>query len=183
MLPFALTAAFVAAVPALAQDGGDAPAAGVERSGLTEAASNFVHNVLIARPEQAQAAANVLLADDVDPSDLADAVDAGDLAKRMEDAFRRSRRMPEVSDAAAALETKLEAGRHALSRRRAGTAYSPAAIRRSRAIICPRIGPVSILTDASIRSILRESAWRPASSFVSSAAAASDTSGMRRLRR
>ena len=117
VLPFVLSAAFVAAVPALAQDGGDAPAAGTARSGLSEAAGNFVHNVLIARPEQAQAAANVLLADDVDPSDLADAVDAGDLAKRMEDAFRRSRRMPEVSEAAAALETKLESGRQALARK------------------------------------------------------------------
>ena len=69
------------------------------------------------------------------------------------------------------------------SRSSAGTAYSPAAMSRSRAIIWPRIGPVSILTAASMRSILRASAWRPDSSLVSSAAAASDTSGIRRLRR
>ena len=62
-------------------------------------------------------------------------------------------------------------------------AYSPAAIKRSVAIIWPRIGPTSILTASSMRSILRASNCRPASSLVSSAADASATSVIRRLRR
>jgi hypothetical protein len=72
---------------------------------------------MIAKPEAANAAANALLADSVEPSVLAMAIDGADLGKRMDDAFRRSRRMAEVSDASAALETKLESGRQILARK------------------------------------------------------------------
>ena len=121
IVPVALAAAFVGASPAAyAQD--DAadvaePGMGADRSALSAAAESYVHHVLIARPEQAMASATVLLAADVDAADLADAVDAADLTKRMDDAFRRSRGMPEVADAAMQLETKLEAGRRALARK------------------------------------------------------------------
>jgi len=108
-------------LPALAQDGA-APAAarpegGSDHAKLVEAATLFVHNIMIAKPDGAAAAANVLLADSVEPSELAMVIDGADLGKRMDDAFRRSRRMTDVADASAALETKLEAGRQLLARK------------------------------------------------------------------
>jgi len=107
-------------LPAFAQD--DAAAAPATDGGsdsvkLVQSAQLYVHNVMIAKPEAANAAANALLADSVEPSVLAMAIDGADLGKRMDDAFRRSRSMAEVSDASAALETKLESGRQILSRK------------------------------------------------------------------
>ena len=107
-------------LPAFAQD--DAAAAPATDGGsdsvkLVQSAQLYVHNVMIAKPEAANAAANALLADSVEPSVLAMAIDGADLGKRMDDAFRRSRRMAEVSDASAALETKLESGRQILARK------------------------------------------------------------------
>ena len=107
-------------LPAVAQD--DAAAAPATDGGsdsvkLVQSAQLYVHNVMIAKPEAANAAANALLADSVEPSVLAMAIDGADLGKRMDDAFRRSRRMAEVSDASAALETKLESGRQILARK------------------------------------------------------------------
>ena len=120
ILPIALATAIGGlALPAIAQDGA-APAAaegGADRTKLVESAQLFVHNVMIAKPEAAVAAANALLAQGVQPSDLAAAIDGADLGKRIDDAFRRSRRMAEVADASAALETKLEAGRQLLARK------------------------------------------------------------------
>ena len=122
ILPLALASAFGGwTVPALAQDGAaPAPAAAAssgDRAKLVESATLFVHNIMIAKPESAVAAANALLAEGVDPSELAMAVDGADLGKRMDEAFRRSRRMAEVADASASLETKLEAGRQLLARK------------------------------------------------------------------
>lgn len=121
ILPLALATAVGGwSMPAFAQDdSGAAPAAASsgDRAKLVESATLFVHNVMIAKPESAVAAANALLAEGVEPSALAMAVDGADLGKRMDDAFRRSRRMAEVSDASAALETKLEAGRQLLARK------------------------------------------------------------------
>ncbi|NBQ15224.1 MAG: hypothetical protein EBU31_11630, partial [Proteobacteria bacterium] len=107
-------------LPAFAQDdAAAAPAAdgGSDSVKLVQSAQLYVHNVMIAKPEAANAAANALLADSVEPSVLAMAIDGADLGKRMDDAFRRSRRMAEVSDASAALETKLESGRQILARK------------------------------------------------------------------
>ena len=117
ILPLAFLASVgVAPMTVLAQD--DAPAAATaDRTRLAEAAANYVHNVMIAKPDAASAAAAILNADGVDAAELADAVDGADLAKRIDDAFRRSRQMPGVSEASAALETKLEAGRQALARK------------------------------------------------------------------
>jgi hypothetical protein len=117
ILPLAFLASVgVAPMTVLAQD--DAPAAATaDRTRLAEAAANYVHNVMIAKPDAASAAAAILNADGVDAAELADAVDGADLAKRIDDAFRRSRQMPGVADASAALETKLEAGRQALARK------------------------------------------------------------------
>jgi hypothetical protein len=121
VLPLAIAAAFGAStLPVLAQDDAAASAAtegGADRAKLAESATLFVHNVMIAKPEPAVAAANAMLAEAVSPSDLANAVDGADLGKRMDEAFRRSRRMAEVSDAASALEAKLEAGRQLLARK------------------------------------------------------------------
>lgn len=118
-LSLALTAIFAAPV-ALAQDGAapaaDAAPAASDSAGIVDAANRFVHAILIAKPEQATAAANTLLADGVSPAQLAGAIDGADLGKRMEEAFRRGRRMGDVADAVANVETKLEDGRKALAR-------------------------------------------------------------------
>jgi hypothetical protein len=115
-LSLALTAV-LAAPAALAQDGA-APAAApaADSAGLVDAANRFVHAILIAKPEQASAAANALLADGVSPEQLAAAIDGADLGKRLEEAFRRGRKMGDVADAVAGVETKLETGRKALAR-------------------------------------------------------------------
>ncbi len=122
VLPLAIATAFGGwSLPVLAQDdAAAAPAAaegGADRAKLVESATLFVHNVMIAKPEPAVAAANALLAEAVTPSDLANAIDGADLGKRMDEAFRRSRRMSEVSDASSSLEAKLEAGRQLLARK------------------------------------------------------------------
>ena len=118
IVPLALLAALAApAVPVHAQDADRAAAGSADRSGLVQSATLFVHNVLIAKPEPAAAAANALLADSVDAVELARAVDSADLGKRMDEAFRRSRRMAGVSEAAGALEVKLESGRQQLARK------------------------------------------------------------------
>ena len=118
-LSLALTAV-LAAPAAFAQDGAapaaDAAPAAADTAGLVDAANRFVHAILIAKPEQATAAANTLLADGVTPTQLAVAIDGADLGKRMEEAFRRGRRMGDVADAVAGVETKLENGRKALAR-------------------------------------------------------------------
>ena len=120
IVPFAFLAAFAAGVPAAHAQDGAAPgadrAAG-DRSRIAAAAEDFIHNVMIAKPEAAASAAGILNADTLDPADLADAIDGADLAKRIDDAFRRSREMAGVSDASRALETKLESGRIALARK------------------------------------------------------------------
>ncbi len=84
---------------------------------LAEAATLFVHNVMIAKPEAATAAANTLLAESVTPSELAQAIDGADLGKRMDEAFRRGRRMADVADVVGSVEAKLEAGRKLLARK------------------------------------------------------------------
>ena len=71
---------------------------------LAEAATLFVHNVMIAKPEAATAAANTLLAESVTPSELAQAIDGADLGKRMDEAFRRGRRMADVADVVGSVE-------------------------------------------------------------------------------
>lgn len=115
-LAFAAPLAGLAA-PAMAQGTAPAAPAATGSQALIDAAALFVHNVMIAKPDAATAAANVLLADAVAPSDLALAIDGADMGKRMDEAFRRSRRMAEVADASAALETKLEVGRTTLARK------------------------------------------------------------------
>ena len=69
-------------LPAFAQD--DAAAAPATDGGsdsvkLVQSAQLYVHNVMIAKPEAANAAANVLLSDAVEPSVLAMAIDGADL--------------------------------------------------------------------------------------------------------
>ena len=118
ILPLALVASLgMVPVAAFAQDDAPTAASAGDRSRFVAAASDFVHNVMIAKPDAAAAAAAVLTADGVDAAELADAVDDADLTKRLDDAFRRSRKMPGASEASAALETKLEAGRQALARK------------------------------------------------------------------
>jgi hypothetical protein len=104
---------------ALAQDGGDAAAAEpapAAASGVTAAAADYVHFVMIARPAEALAAVNGLLDASISPTDLASAIDDAGMGDRIEAALRRSRGMADVSDAAAALEAKLESGRRELAR-------------------------------------------------------------------
>lgn len=106
--------AAVATAPA--QDGSKATATDAR---ATQAAQQFVHSILIAKPDQAAAAAQVLLAETLAATELAQLVEANDLAGRMEDAFRRGRDMAGVVDELAAVEIKLETGRKALAREHA----------------------------------------------------------------
>jgi len=122
LLPLALASALGGWTPAFAaQDGAageSAPAApSADRARLVDAAAGFAHAVMIAKPDAAVTALNAMLDQAVAPADLALAIDDGELSKRIEDALRRSRAMPEVADPAAAFEVKLESGRHELARK------------------------------------------------------------------
>jgi hypothetical protein len=109
-----------AAATAAAQDAAKgAGTASATDARAAQAAQQFVHAVLIAKPDQAAAAAKVLLADGLSATDLAQLVEANELSARMEDAFRRGREMPGVADELAAVETKLETGRKQLAREHA----------------------------------------------------------------
>jgi hypothetical protein len=124
ILPIALTSALGGwTAAALAQDGAaDAAPAGAPAANVTalrESVDGFVHAVMIAKPEAAMGALNAMLDQAVSGTDLAIAVDDGEMARRVEDALRRSRSMPEVADSAAAFEVKLESGRRELARKSA----------------------------------------------------------------
>ena len=122
LLPLALTSVLgCLAAPVAAQDGtaDAAPAAApvADRARLLEGVDGFVHNVMIAKPEPALAALTAMLDQSVSAADLAMAIDDGERAKRVEDALRRSRAMPDVAEAAASFEVKLESGRRELARK------------------------------------------------------------------
>lgn len=115
--PFALAAC--AAWPLAAASGQDTPpAAAVAASAgrIATQADLFAHNVMIAKPDVAIAAAQALLDESISPEDLASAVDGGNLAQRLEAAFRRSRGAADLAAPASALESKLESGRRSLAR-------------------------------------------------------------------
>jgi hypothetical protein len=117
LAPLALAACTL--LPAAPAAGDDAPVAAQAPAGAARIVSQadlFAHNVMIAKPDVALAAARALLDESVGARELASAIDSGDLGARLEAAFRRSRAMADVSDAAASLETKLETGRRELAR-------------------------------------------------------------------
>jgi hypothetical protein len=121
ILPIVLTSALGGwCAASTAQDApADAPAApgaSANRARLLESVEGFVHGVMVAKPEDAVVALNALLDQSVSATDLATAIDDGELAKSVEGALRRSRSMAGVSDAAAAFEVKLESGRRELAR-------------------------------------------------------------------
>jgi hypothetical protein len=117
LAPFALAAcALVPPATASGQDAPPAPAVAAASGRIASQADLFAHNVMIAKPDVAAAAAQALLDESISPEDLAAAVDGGNLGQRLEAAFRRSRRAGDLAGPAAALESKLEAGRRSLAR-------------------------------------------------------------------
>jgi len=110
------TAALSAAPTVLAQDGSDAGASEKDLTGVAKSIGDFVHYVLIGKADLAQAAGEAALGATESDADLADAVDGNDMGDRLARALSRSRSMDGVSEIAARLESRVEAGRRALSR-------------------------------------------------------------------
>ena len=112
------TAVLAAAPTTLAgapvQDG--AGASEKDLTGVAKSIGDFVHYVLIGKADLAQAAGDAALSATSSDADLAEAVDGNDMAERLARAVSRSRSMEGVSEIAARLESRVEAGRRALAR-------------------------------------------------------------------
>lgn len=81
-----------------------------------EAMETFIHAALIARGDLAKGAADALLADGVQPTELALIVDQRGLGDRLDRAVTATRASADVHEAALQLLKKVEAGRDALAR-------------------------------------------------------------------
>lgn len=111
------TALLASAPTTFAQDGAAASApAAKDLSRVQKNLEDFVHYVLIGKPELAQAAGEAALSADATDQDLAAAVDAANLGERLDKAISRSRAMGGVSDLATKIEDRVEDGRKALAR-------------------------------------------------------------------
>jgi DNA-directed RNA polymerase subunit F len=114
------TSLLAGAPSALAQDEGASGATGAAATADTAAVrknlDDFVHYVLIGKPDLAQAAGEALLSAQATDMDLASVVDEAGLADRMAKAMSRSRSMTGVADIATKIEHRVEMGRKALSR-------------------------------------------------------------------
>lgn len=114
------TALLAPAPTTLAQDGAAAASAAngssKDLTAVQKSLEDFVHYVLIGKPELAQAAGEAALSADVTDADLASAVDAANLGDRLDKAISRSRAMGGVSDLATKIEDRVEDGRKALAR-------------------------------------------------------------------
>ncbi|MBX3356028.1 MAG: hypothetical protein KF724_10075 [Phycisphaeraceae bacterium] len=72
----------------------------------------FLHHIMMARPDLAASAGEVLVADDITPSQLAEVVDSMNLGDKLDRAIRRGRAMSGgVAELVGRFETKLERGR------------------------------------------------------------------------
>jgi hypothetical protein len=111
------TALLASAPTTFAQDGAAASApAAKDLSRVQKNLEDFVHYVLIGKPELAQAAGEAALSADATDQDLAAAVDAANLGERLDKAISRSRAMGGVSDLATKIEDRIEDGRKSLAR-------------------------------------------------------------------
>lgn len=110
------TAVLSIAPSVLAQDGEGTTAGDKDLSGVSKGVQDFIHYVLIGKPDLAQAAGEAVLGASVSDADLATVVDEGELGERLARALSRSRSMAGVSDLATRLEGRVEAGRQNLAR-------------------------------------------------------------------
>ncbi len=110
------TALLAPAPTVLAQDDGGAGMSAEAAASLQKSLGDFVHYVLIGKPDLAQAAAEGVLGASVSDADLASLVDEADLAERLDRAVSRSRSMGEVSDFASRIAARVEEGRKAMAR-------------------------------------------------------------------
>ena len=77
---------------------------------------DFVHYVLVARPELAHSAAQALVESSISDADLYVLVDESGIGKRLDDALVRAARIAELEDVAGALQIRLNKGRIDLAR-------------------------------------------------------------------
>lgn len=110
------TALLAPAPTVLGQDDGGSALSAQAAASLQKSLGDFVHYVLIGKPDLAQAAAEGVLGASVSDAALAALVDEGDLAERLDRAVSRSRSMGEVSDFATRIASRVEEGRKALAR-------------------------------------------------------------------
>ena len=113
---FVATALLAPAPTVLAQDDGGSALSAQAAASLQKSLGDFVHYVLIGKPDIAQAAAEGVLGASVSDAALASLVDEGELAERLDRAVSRSRSMGEVSDFATRIASRVEEGRKALAR-------------------------------------------------------------------
>jgi len=126
-----------------AQDGmggaGDEPAADAAANTATETAAGpdnqviarqvdqFLHHIMMARPDLAAVAGDALVSDDITPARLAEVVDGMNLGDKLDRAIRRGRAMSGgVAGLVGRFETKLERGRIELAREAARMAEAVA---------------------------------------------------------
>ncbi|MEY2794495.1 MAG: hypothetical protein RIR10_211 [Planctomycetota bacterium] len=109
-----------AAPTALAQDdntaGATGAAAATDTAAVRKNLDDFIHYVLIGKPDLAQAAGEALLSAQATDMDLASVVDEAGLQDRLAKAMSRSRSMTGVADIATKIENRVETGRKVLSR-------------------------------------------------------------------
>ena len=88
---FVATALLAPAPTVLAQDDGGSALSAQAAASLKKSLGDFVHYVLIGKPDLAQAAAEGVLGASVSDAALASLVDEGELAERLDRAVSRSR--------------------------------------------------------------------------------------------
>jgi len=86
------------------------------KSNESDLLEDFVHYVLVARPELAHSAAQALIESDISDADLYVLVDESGIGKRLDDALVRAARIAELEDVAGALQVRLNKGRIDLAR-------------------------------------------------------------------
>ncbi len=106
------------APPATTTDAAPTPGgADASRPQVAQQVDQFLHYIMIARPDLARTAGEALMADSVTPSQLAQVVDGMNLGDRLTRALNRGRSMGDgVGDLVGRFDVKLETGRRELAR-------------------------------------------------------------------
>jgi len=110
----ALAAGTIGAAPVLAQNEGTSTQSTAQTNGAL--IRDYIHYVLIARPDLAKANADAVFASGIEDADLYRLVDDLDLSKSLDDAIVRSMRIDELKAVAAEFQQRLDSGRLAVAR-------------------------------------------------------------------
>lgn len=105
-----------AAPPASKPAAAGASGSAVSGSQTAQQVDQFLHFILIARPDQAQVAGKAILGSGISDADLAQVVDGMNISEKLEKAIRRGRAMEGVGPLVGEFEVKLERGRRDLAR-------------------------------------------------------------------